>query len=164
MKIDWKAVAASPGYKSIKAALIADLNRKRPHRSKEANIKLFHWVICRAKHYANYENTTLEEILNRWETKRKEVQANWWFGYYSDFKQPRYRKKTFTRNLVKYHKKQKPYGRDGIRKKRELLLSQLKHQAKIKRESLGKKPRWSNDRKKRAKDLREYLAKTESVS
>ena len=54
MKINWKHLAATPGYKSLKAAMIHDiqndindgrrLNRK-PFRDKHEFRKLFHWVI-----------------------------------------------------------------------------------------------------------------------
>lgn len=95
MKIDWKFIATTPGYMSLKAAYIEDVQeaekrkQKFGHagRDKETFLKLFHWVICRAKHYALHENVTIDVILNRWEAERLGSKyVTWWLNAYGDYK------------------------------------------------------------------------------
>jgi hypothetical protein len=94
MKIDWKHLATTPGYKSLKAAYIRDVqeaeayrNRfeRKPMREKEEFLHKFIWVIARAKHYAHYYNTSVETILKMWEDKR----TYWWLNYYQDCNMPK---------------------------------------------------------------------------
>ena len=95
MKIDWKYVANTKGYKSLKAAYIQDVQKAREHerkfgramRDKAEFLKLFNWVIARATHYAHHENSTIDVVLDRWESKR----TCWWLGFYGESKyQPKY--------------------------------------------------------------------------
>lgn len=90
--INWKHVAKSPGYKSLKAAYIHDVERagrdKRPMRRKEEFLRKFNWVIGRATHYAYYSGVRIEVILNEWEANRN----YWWLNYYQDCNQPKLRK------------------------------------------------------------------------
>jgi hypothetical protein len=94
MKIDWKHVATTPGYKSLKAAYIRDVqeaetyrNRfgRRPMREKEEFLHKFIWVIARAKHYAYKYERPIESILDHWEEKR----TYWWLNFYQDCNQPK---------------------------------------------------------------------------
>jgi hypothetical protein len=88
MKINWKEVAASEGYKSLKAAYIKDVMEakaderkgRRPMRTKAVFLKRFNWAICRAKHHAIQRNVTVDVILNEWEKSRN----YWWLSFYSD--------------------------------------------------------------------------------
>lgn len=95
MKINWKKVAASPGYKSLKAAYIKDVQEfqqyegrfgQKPMRDKEDFLRKFKWVIGRAMHYAYATESSIEFILNHWEEKRN----YWWLNYYQDSHQPKY--------------------------------------------------------------------------
>lgn len=93
MKINWKIVAASPGYKSLKAAMVRDIQSsakteqkgRHPMRRKAEFTILFNWVIARAKHYAEFRGVTLCTILNEWEGKRD----YWWLSYYQESRQPK---------------------------------------------------------------------------
>ncbi|RLC02967.1 MAG: hypothetical protein DRH90_12485 [Deltaproteobacteria bacterium] len=95
MQINWKKVAASPGYKSLKAACIKNIKEDQdialrhggsPFRSKAELRRLFVWVIGRATHYAYKQDRPIEDILWAWESDRGN---QWWFGYYSNHKQPK---------------------------------------------------------------------------
>ena len=64
-KIDWKKVAASPGYKSLKAAYVKDVQQahtytkrfnRNPMRDKAVFLCKFKWVIGRAVYYAHRYN------------------------------------------------------------------------------------------------------------
>lgn len=83
MNLDWKEISQSEGYRSLKAAMIQDIQCK--HRSKKESNKKFQWVISRAMHYAHHQNRTIIEVLNSWESKRD----YWWLNYYQDARQPR---------------------------------------------------------------------------
>jgi hypothetical protein len=93
MKIDWKKVAASPGYKSLKAAYIKDVQgnqrwvRKgvRPMRDKAEFLRHFRWVISRAMYYAHRYNRPIEAVLWSWESDR----TYWWLNYYQEGRQPK---------------------------------------------------------------------------
>ena len=150
MIIDWKKVARSSGYISLKVAYIKEAmeagKRKRPMRDKEELYKKFQWVICRAKHYAEHLNRPLECILYEWERKRIHGILN----YYQDCRQPKFHsglKKPIgvkgTRNFYKNHRF---YGDElNIRKKIVLEAIALNQ----KKRSEMKRPRWSPARKKR---------------
>lgn len=94
MDIDWKHLATTPGYKSLKAAYIHDVQdsekrRKRfkhkPMREKKEFLTLFNWIICRAKHYSYMTGKPIEEILNTWEENRN---GSWWLNKYGSIYQP----------------------------------------------------------------------------
>ena len=91
--INWKHVAKSPGYKSLKAAYIRDVknsteSKRRSMRDKAEFLRKFQWVIARATHYAYKHNVRIEVILNEWEAARN----YWWLNYYQDCMQPKIRK------------------------------------------------------------------------
>lgn len=83
MEIDWKHVASTPGYRSLKAAYVADI--QRGWRSKAKSLRLFNWVINRARHYAHVQQRPIEDVLNEWEERRNQ----WWVGYYQAANQPK---------------------------------------------------------------------------
>lgn len=93
MKINWKIVAQSEGYKSLKATMIQAIqdNSKLiqlghiPMRSKEYFHKHFKWIITRAISYAEFYRLPLEFILNDWESKRTYC----WLNYYQECRQPK---------------------------------------------------------------------------
>lgn len=117
MKINWKKVAASKGYKSLKAAYekdVQDAHRtidkgSRPMRNKETFRKHFQWVIERAKHYANHYGVPLEYILYKWEEERD----YWWLNFYQDSRQP------------KFHSNSKKY--QGLRGYKKYIKQRIKN-------------------------------------
>ena len=65
MSIDWKHLASTEGYKSLKKAMTDDITNR--NRQKAELFSKFQWVIYRALHYSIFQNRTLEEVLNEWE-------------------------------------------------------------------------------------------------
>lgn len=159
MKINWKQVAQSPGYKSLKAALIKDIGGNGLNtsgRSKEELYKHFYWIIGRAKHYAHHTDLPVEEILRQWEEDRK----SWWLNHYQDRKpfnkfgtgKPRNVKpmnvSTSYRNSPWFNKIEQ----------RQRIKSVKEREAKLARKQAGKKPRWSMADKKREALYRKHKA------
>lgn len=107
--INWKHVAKSDGYKSLKAAYIHDVRnavkQARPMRDKKKFLRHFKWVIGRAKHYAINTGRTVDAVLNDWESKR----THWWLNYYQDSRQPKL-----------HSNKLRPLGERGLKKRRKL--------------------------------------------
>jgi hypothetical protein len=122
MKIDWKYLAATPGYKSLKAAYIEDVKKaskqSRPMRCKDDFLSKFQWVINRAKHYAYHTGRSVESILNEWEDTRN----YWWLNYYQNSHQPKFHSgsvKALGTNGLPERQKLKPKARwSSARKKR----------------------------------------------
>ena len=150
MKINWKQVAKSPGYQSLKAAYIESAmqagRQKHPMRDKEKLYKNFQWVICRAKHYAEHLNWTIESVLVEWEAKRTYGMLN----YYQNCCQPRFhsdsKKPIGLKGILKSYKNDRFYKDNNSIRSRRMLEAIMINQKK--RDS-GKKPRWSPARKKR---------------
>ena len=103
--IDWKHLATTTGYKSLKVAYVNDVQKaakqKHPMRRKSEFLHKFQWVINRAKHYAHNTGKSIDIILNEWEEKRD----YWWLNYYQDCRQPKF-----------HSNSKKPMGINGIRK------------------------------------------------
>lgn len=162
MKIDWKALAQSPGYRSLKAAYIKDVQeaakRARPMRDKAEFLRLFTWVINRAQHYAIRQGRPIEEVLNAWETRRN---GSWWLNAYGESRQPKLPSGK-PRN-VKYQKAEahfrKEFKRGWYSSERAFkhLRAERRRVARSAREVAGKKARWSSDMKQRAALRREFL-------
>lgn len=148
MIIDWKKVCQSPGYKSLKAAYVRDVQeserhkarfKNKPMREKKEFLRKFRWVICRATHYAAKTGSPIEEILNKWESERS---CCWWLNYYQNGQQP----KLHGNNL-------KPLGVNGYKKTlrrqgradKGLTMRFIKFSNKSKKQP----PRWKMERKKR---------------
>lgn len=148
MDIDWKHLATTEGYRSLKSAYVHDVQeaskQKHPMREKLELLNKFNWVINRAKHYSHHTGKTIEEVLNEWESKRN----YWWLNYYQDGCQPKFR----TRNI-------KPLGVNGMRKQykkmyrhdpakaRERMKAYLAYETK--NSPKKEKPRWTMQRKRR---------------
>lgn len=158
MKIDWKKLAQSPGYKSLKAAYIRDVHeagqQPRPMRKKAEFLKLFRRVIGMSQHYAIRTGKPIEQVLNEWEEKRD----HWWLNFYSDHHLSKLASGK-PRN-VKYQKAG-TYLRSSLSKRDpkryiERLKSERARLAKSQREIDGKKARWSTERKVREAKYRQY--------
>lgn len=148
MKIDWKTVAGSPGYKSMKAAVAkeaatsAGYGRKRDKRYEET----FRFAINRAKHYAHRLNKPIEEVLNEWESKRKYCFLN----YYQSCNFPKFHsnncKPMKLRGTKKYYKRENWLD---PKRKRERIFQMIQWYQR--QESTKDKKRWDNERKRRAR-------------
>ena len=143
--IDWKHLATTDGYRSLKAAYIHDVQeasrQKRPIRGKSEFLRKFQWVISRAKHYAHHTGRPIEVILNEWEEKR----SYWWLNYYQEGGQPKF-----------HSNSKKPMGIKGIAKHYKTTYSHNPERAaKRMREFVNRdnkkktKPRWDMLRKQR---------------
>jgi hypothetical protein len=159
MKIDWKKVALSAGYISLKEAMIHDIQDAskyaqsgyRPMRNKQEFHNKFRWVISRALHYVYHtknKNPTkaLIKLLNEWESKR----TYWWLNYYQDCNQPRLDRTSRKRSLASIRKEckkeDKLYSRFHQKVKNryfDFLLHFQKQNSKRK----GKKARYTTEQK-----------------
>ena len=164
MKIDWKAVAQSPGYKSLKKAYIRDVHKAgqtrakghRPMRDKEEFLKLFQWVIGRAQHYAIRQSRTVEDVLNEWESERNYR----WLNYYQECNQPKLPsgKPRNVRHMKPdtYHRQQR-WHRPGTKAWFHDLRNKRTRDAQFTRKyHRGKKPRCSKEHKDRMARIRSY--------
>jgi len=124
MKIDWKRLARTDGYKSLKACYINDMrkvskepcprwDRGRKMRNKKVFLEKFNWVISRAKHYAHHTGKTIEKVLNEWESGDR----YWWLNRYQDARQPKIHSDSLKKKSIQESKKIKPRWDSG-RKKR----------------------------------------------
>lgn len=153
MKIDWKVVSQSAGYISIKQCYTDALsyantshqkwNHNRVHRVKEAKAR-FAWIIARAIHYAHHKQTTVDVILNEWETKRTYS----WGSYYGDQTFPRLDKNSEhvgCRSMKSCYLRD--YKRDPIRRKHAYCayLVRVSQGGSLRK---GSKARWSEKTKK----------------
>lgn len=139
MKIDWKYIATTPGYVSLKATLVKELTGRFANRSNA--YERFNWIIARAKHYANQRGTTLDVILNEWEEERSYN----WYSFYSNHNKPKLgtgTKPVGIRGVLKYYINN-GNSRAEIKRKMCHYISQ-----KNKAASTKVKQRWSS-RKKR---------------
>ena len=141
MKIDWKKVSKSPGYKSLKAAYIKDVTAKRRSRSKEEFYNTFQGVICRAKHYSHHTGEPIEDILTKWEESR----SGWWYGFYKN-KPPKFHTNSLKpmgiKGISKFYKADYKYSPElGVRRRQEYINSVVKY-------TRTKKPKWTARRKK----------------
>ena len=91
MKIDWKNVAKSIGYKQLKKDVLRDCVKEKncfnttgcpkdkPCFHKYCDI--FKWTIDKAKHFAHMyrvSGITVRRILNLWESYRNYWYVNWY--------------------------------------------------------------------------------------
>ncbi|WP_027855545.1 hypothetical protein [Marinobacterium litorale] len=147
MEINWKELAQTEGYKSLKAAYIRDVQKAgeiqakghRPMRDKAEFLKLFRWVIDRAKHYAIRKGVPIEDVLNFWESKR----GYWWLNYYQEGNQPKLPSGK-PRNVQ--YEKPETYIRSRWMSKVDYFQRLRKERTRVARElrnMTGKKARWS---------------------
>lgn len=161
MKIDWKQLSQSAGYKSLKAAYIRDVQeaakKKNPMRKKEEFLKLFRWVMARAQHYAVRQGCSVEVVLNTWEANRD----YWWLNYYQEGKKPKLpsgkSRNVQPQKATTYYRKQytgRMYTRaDLLNRLRDLRNLEAR---RFRQHVLKKKARWPIDRKARAARIRTY--------
>lgn len=151
MKINWKEVCKSSGYLSLKEKVRHDLEKK--HRSKKELQEQFRWVISRAIHYSYRLNKPIQDILNEWESKCN----HWWLNYYQNNNQPKLNrtKSLKPKNTLKYYRTDRWYQTVDMVKQRKKRILQSIHENQMKNSTrAGKKARWSNERKARAKRLK----------
>lgn len=138
MVIDWKYLATTTGYKSLKAVYIKNVQdaakRQRPIRDKAEYLRQFQWVINRAKHYSYHTGESIETILNEWEEKRTYC----WLNYYQDCGKPRFHSKSMRPVGLRYAKRHHT---------KQSLSDKMIRIAK--ENSTKTKPRWDTARKKR---------------
>lgn len=152
MIINWKHLATTPGYKSLKAAYIRDVKDaaddvargRRPMRDKAVFLRHFNWVINRAKHYAHRTGKSIEDILNEWEEKR----TDWWLNCYQNCRQPKFhsnsKKPAGVNGTRKYYKKSPFYTAQNVKNQVSKFI-----QAEHMNNCSKKKKRWSMARKRR---------------
>ena len=95
MKIDWKELSKSEGYKSLKKSYIrsvSDIGGDRWH--KESALDKFNWSISRAKHYSHVLGISLADILYAWESERTYS----FQGYYQEYNVPKLKKESVRRS------------------------------------------------------------------
>ncbi|GEK52317.1 hypothetical protein [Vreelandella venusta] len=157
MHIDWKAVSRSPGYQSLKAAYMQDVQESKKHqnpmRDKEEFLTKFRWVIGRAMHYAERQGRSIEEVLNEWEAKRD----YWWLNFYQEGKQPKLSSGK-PRNVkpikpTTYVRSGGGHSRDPVRRFQSIRDTR-RWIAREMRAHKGKKHRWPRYRKKRMAAIR----------
>lgn len=86
MKVDWKEVSKSEGYRSLKAKYIEDVQNNqsrarkgfRSIRDKKELYGYFKRAIYLAMKYANKWDMSLSEVLDYWESKRSFC----WLNFY----------------------------------------------------------------------------------
>lgn len=154
MKINWKIVCKSPGYISLKKAYIVSVSKKVSKREKSEYLDKFNQIINRAKHHAYVNNTTIDKILNLWESTR----TYYWRSYYN-FYNKNFRKKHSNslkplgmKGRLKQRKKNM-YNFGDSRIKREGTLRIIQEYHKINATEKNK-TRWTKRKKDREKRMR----------
>lgn len=160
MKINWKEVAQTEGYISLKkqyARAVHDAgSRRNPMRDKAELLKHFNWIIGRAEHYAHKQGKGIEVILAEWESHRTYC----WLNYYQECRQPKLAtgkpRNVKPRLQVNYLKKQGPFALGTKRDVFERIRLYKKQAAQFDRKHvLKKKARWPAERKARQAKNRE---------
>ena len=148
MKIDWKHLATTEGYKSLKAAYIKSVLRERKwNRSTDELHKTFNKAISRAKQHAHFLGNPLEEVLNVLELKRAERKHNW-DSFYSDHHLPKLHSNSLKprgiNGMMKYYRTARYSSSPRSIKYRlaQLITSEVKR-------TRTKKPKWPLHRKRR---------------
>lgn len=147
MKIDWKHLASTPGYRSLKASMIKTIKRDNRFSCSQANKVKTHLkflkVIGRLQHLAHKQGVSMEYLLNFHESERGTHHS--WDSYYSDF------------HLPKLGRPKNHWGINGIRRDAKrwnhLTPQDVKHrvcahiQQEQKKASKKLKPRWTTAQK-----------------
>lgn len=152
MKVDWKSVSQSAGYKSIRkvyAYTLSSANRSKQRHNHSMKYDLaectkkFSWIIARAIHYAHYKQTTVDVILNEWEEKRSYN----WRSYYSDNNFPKLKPKSphVARPSIKTYYL-RTYRREPVKRK-QMYCVELKRIDALRSKRKDSKPRWSKSKK-----------------
>ena len=160
MKIDWKEVARSEGYKALKKQFIRDRQQagKYPNRcrSKEEHLRLFRKIIDRAKSNAIRTNRTIIEVLDDWSIRGGQY---WWYNSYTEQirKVPSGKPSNIKHTTIPSYTKRELKRAHWLSKteKRKRLRDAISKEAKWDRKEKGKTPRWDADKKAHARRLRE---------
>lgn len=115
-QIDWKHLATTPGYISLKKAYIGSLTIH--HAEKKEAYELFRWIICRATHFAIVRCLPIEVVLNQWEEDRSYGLLNYYnqsmfhklHNHY-----PRYKQKRPSLKKRRWSKEQKLFNKRAQR-------------------------------------------------
>ena len=148
MKIDWKEVAKSPGYLSMKAAVADEAKRvaKWGRKPDERYAESFRFAISRGTHYAIKRGVTLDVILNQWEEKRSYCFLN----YYSNHNFPKLSRKVLKpHSISKILKVEKKWRSPSIPHEYKLWFKRKAQLIKsaVMTKRTGKKARWEKWRK-----------------
>ena len=89
-KLNWKVISASPGYRSLKAAYVRDVQRAQMNvrkgwavgRDKPVFYRFFKEVIGLVMKYANKWGISFETVLDHWEEVRG---SQWWLATYQEY-------------------------------------------------------------------------------
>ena len=160
MKIDWKHLATTFGYKSLKQAVVENFSKLK-YRNKKESYKLFRYVINRAQHYAHVQGLPVEEILTLWEEARGQ---RWILAVYPGDRHsnnyPRLDPKSPTVKPTKpknYYKKNSWISQDPANKKKRSLEAIMRQQ-KLNSKRKGKKARWPKQRKEWQRKQKEFVS------
>ena len=160
MKIDWKYLASTPGYKSLKAAYIHDVqeaNKRKikfgsANRGKEEFLKKFNWIINRAKHHAIRRDIPIWDVLDTWEKGR----TYWWLNYYQDCNQSRCHSSSHEKMGVtgarKYYKTSCGYGSQTVKHQVSNFIRRAQE-----KESTKEPKRWTPHKKESQRKYKKYL-------
>ena len=142
MKKNWKYLATTKGYKSLKAAYINTVKRKNSFENKEELYKRFQNIIGKAKHYSFKTGKSIETILDDWEDKRDYS----WKNYYNNI--PLLHSNCLKSSGIKGIKKN--YKTHGFFDKQYAKHRVCRYiQEQHKKQSKKIKERWPSDYKKR---------------
>lgn len=159
MKINWKELARSPGYQSLKAAYKRDAHKAgqqpRPMRRKAELYAHFCWVINRAKHYAYCHGVSMEAVLDLWESQRD----YWWLNFYQEGRQPKLasgKPRNVRPPKAETRFKRMSFGPYSPERYFKSLRTHRQREAIVARKNAGKKVRWSAARKDQQARIRRY--------
>ncbi len=153
--INWKHLASTTGYKSLKAAMIVDIqdaNKSRqrgyrPMRDKAEFYIQFRKIIRHATRYANFHEVPVHEVLDKWEEQR----GQWWMNYPGLQQQATKLEKSKPWGLNALRKYWKTFGHNEASFARQRVMKHIQEeQMKV---STKGKARWSNEKKAAAKKL-----------
>lgn len=160
MDIDWKEVAASSGYISMKAAVAAEATRVRKFKHNKPDkryFEAFNFAINRAKHYAHTIGTSLIFVLNDWEDKRKYNFIN----YCSNYTFPRLDcthvlKPTGINGIRNRYKRYNFYA-DRVKFSKHFVCEEIMRLGRLRVKESGRKPRWTKEYKARMQRYKKHL-------
>jgi len=72
------------GYRTLLAAVENDKAKEKNKGTECQFLSKLHWVVARAKHYAEKTGVSAEKLLDAWENKRD----YWYMNYYQESNQP----------------------------------------------------------------------------
>ena len=153
MKIDWKHLATTPGYISLKKATAESLTWRWGPTKKEAQ-KTFNEIISRAKNHAHVTGDSVADVLTNWEEIRNNKQRL--SSFYSNHHMPKARNKdSLERQGIKGGRK---YNKQWNRDKQALKRLNCRMINEVNRLASTKiKPRWNMARKKREAEHLHWL-------